>query len=186
MIGEQLKTVLKVDQKVEVFKSLFECETLDGPPKYILEGTATLVKLVCKHHNTIPAYETWMVKFDDDGEAVQRDIRVKLPPTSGMASSLARSPEGKSLLAFMVETGLSNDWADPSGHGITAYVNGKVLNNEIGASEFAKSNQINDEILVYLEHGQTKVILNLNTLLVLASSYVRQQYGVVAEAIENA
>jgi hypothetical protein len=171
-----MKTVLKVGQKVDIY------ERVCGKPA--LEGTATLIKLVTKNHNTIPPYETWIVDFDDDGEPVQRDIRVSLPQASSMASSLARSPEGKSLLTFI--SGLEDGLADPKSNGVTAYVSGKVLGNEVGAKELAGNNQVNDELLVHLECRDEKVILNLNTLLILASSYIRQQYGVVTEAIENA
>jgi hypothetical protein len=102
-----------------------------------------------------------------------------------MASSLARLPENKNLLVFMAEAGLSGDWVDPAGHGVVAHFSGKTLNNEVGAVELAGSRKINEEMLVHLEHGKSKVILNLNTLLVLASSYVRQQFNVAAEAAEN-
>jgi hypothetical protein len=100
-----------------------------------------------------------------------------------MASSLARLPESRNLLAFMAEAGISNDWVDTSG--IAAYTSGKVLSNEVGAVELAGSRKINEEMLIHLEHGKTKIVLNLNTLLVLASSYIRQQFNIAAEAAEN-
>jgi hypothetical protein len=126
----------------------------------------------------------WVVKFEDDETPVERDITIRLPKTSGMSSSLARSPEGKSLLAFMAAAGLSDDWADPSGHGVTAWINGKVLNNEIGAVEI-KGRKVNDEILVHLECPKEKITVNLNTLLILASSYVKLQYAIATEAVQK-
>ena len=171
-----MKTVLKKGQKVEIRK------VCTGE----LEGKAVLVALVKKNHSYTPPFETWMVKFDEDDEPMERDIRVKLPHSSGMASSLARSPESKSLLTFMSDADLSDDWVDPRGHGITAYVTGKVLSNENGAVEVVGRNKANDELLVHLEHGKTGIVLNLNTLLVLASSYVRLQYDVATEAVEKA
>ena len=102
-----------------------------------------------------------------------------------MLSSLARSPEGRNLLLFMASAGLSDDWADPTSHGVTAYVNGKILDNAIGAVELVNGRQVNEEILVHLECANSKVILNLNTLIALASRYIRQQYDVAAEAVQN-
>jgi len=166
-----MKSVLKSGQQVSI----------NQPTG--LEGTATLIKLVRKCHASIPPFETWTVKFDDDEEPVQRDIPIKLPPVTGMASSLARLPESRNLLAFMAEANISNDWVDTSG--VTAYVSGKVLNNEVGAVELAGNRKINEEMLVHLEYGKTKIVLNLATLLVLASSYIRQQFNVAAEATEG-
>jgi len=170
-----MRTVLKRGERVEISK-VGSVET---------EGIATLMQLVRKSHTAIPPFETWIVRFDDDEEPVQRDIPVKVPQVAGMASSLARLPESGNLLAFMAEAGLSSDWIDPAGHGVTARVSGKVLNNEVGAVELAGSRKINEEMLVQLEHGKTKLVLNLTTLLVLASSYIRQQFNVAAEAAEN-
>lgn len=169
-----MKTILKRGQRVEILR----------PFASAVEGTATLISSVRKCHTNIPPMETWIVKFDDDEEPVQRDIAVRLPQTSGMSSSLARSPESRNLLAFIAAAGLSDDWADPSGHNVTAWVNGKILNNEVGAIELA-GRQVNDEILVHLECPGAKIILNLNTILVLASSYVRQQYNVATEAVQT-
>ena len=187
-----MKTVLKVGQKINIYRpSLIDgnvgygVATISNPSgEAELEGIATLVRIVRKNHACIPPFETWIVKFDDDEEPVRRDIHVRLPQTAGMASSLARSPEGRNLLAFAAAAGLSDDWADPSGHGVTAWVNGNVLNNGVGAVELA-GRQVNDELLVHLECAGAKVILNLNTLLALASSYVRQQYDIATEAVQN-
>ena len=176
-----MKTVLKVGQRVDIYYR----EARDISNEAELEGTATLIKLVRKNHMCIPPFETWIVKFDDDDEPVQRDINVKLQQVFGMSSSLARAPESRNLMAFMAASGLSDDWADPSGHGVTAHINGKVLNNEFGAVELIGSRQVNDEILVHLECTGAKLILNLNTLLVLASSYIRQQYDIAAEAVQH-
>jgi hypothetical protein len=176
-----MKTVLKVGQKVDIVR---EESAWGGQQSNMFEGKATTVKLIRKNHTAIPPFETWMVKFDDDEEPVQRDIRVKLPQAPGMSSSLARSPESRNLLAFMAAAELSDDWMDPSGHGITAYVSGKVLSNEIGATELVNG-RINEEMLVHLEHNKAKIVLNLNTLLVLASGYIRQQFDMAAEVVQN-
>lgn len=172
-IGICMKSVLKKGQQVEIKK-----------PSGETEGIATLVAVVRKSHTAIPPFETWVVRFDDDEEPVQRDIPVKLPQVAGMASSMARLPESRNLLAFMAEAGLSNDWIDPTNNGVTAHISGKVLNNEVGAVELV-GRKINEEMLVHLEHGKTKIVLNLNTLLVLASSYIRQQFNIAAEAVRN-
>jgi hypothetical protein len=159
-----MKTILKPGQKVEIYKE-------DG----LIEGTATLIKLVKKCHTADRPIETWFVRFDDDGEIIQRDISVKLISTPGMSSCLARSPEGKSLLTFMSMADLTDDWIDPKGHDVTAFVSGKILDNLVGSNELVGPNQVNEEILIHLEHSDTSIVINLNTLLVLASSYVRQQ-----------
>jgi hypothetical protein len=172
-----MRTVLKRGQRVDIYRPAVMGTVAE------IEGAATLIQLVRKNHTSIPPFETWTVKFDDDEEPVQRDIPVKLPQIAGMASSLARLPESRNLLAFMAEAGISNDWVDTSG--IAAYTSGKVLSNEVGAVELAGSRKINEEMLIHLEHGKTKIVLNLNTLLVLASSYIRQQFNIAAEAAEN-
>jgi hypothetical protein len=172
-----MRTVLKRGQRVDIYRPSIVGVNAE------MEGAATLIQLVRKSHTSIPPFETWTVRFDDDEEPVQRDIPVKLPQVTGMASSLARLPESRNLLAFMAAAGISNDWVDTSG--ITAYTSGKVLSNEVGAVELAGSRKINEEMLVHLEHGKTKIVLNLTTLLVLASSYIRQQFNIAAEAVEN-
>ena len=177
-----MRTVLKVGQRVDITR---EESTGCGYQSTMFEGKATLVKLVRKCHTAIPPFEIWIVKFDDDEEPVQRSIPVKLPSVSGMSSSLARAPESRNLLAFMAAAGLSDDWTDPSGHDVTAYVSGKVLSNDVGAVELTSNNRINEELLVHLEHPGAKIVLNLNTLLVLASGYVRQQFDMAAEAVKN-
>jgi hypothetical protein len=183
-----MKTALKVGQKVNIFKLwsaiTFPNDDLTNRPP-LCEGVATLVKLVRKCYSAVRPFETWIVKFDDDEEPVERDIAVRLPQPSSMASSLARSPESKKLLAFMDITGLSDDWVDPVGHGVVAHVNGRVLNNAVGAVELSGDNQINDEILVHLEHSEYKVVLNLNTLLVFATRYIKQQFDIATEAVQG-
>ena len=150
------------------------------------EGTAVLQSRIRKNYTSAPAYETWMVKFDEDDEPVERVIRVDLPePSSGMLSSLARSPEGKSLLSFMRVTELSHDWSNPNRRGITAHFSGQLLDNEVGPIELTSTGRINDELLVHLEHRDTRIIVNLNTLLALASGYIRQQYDVATEAVQE-
>jgi hypothetical protein len=180
-----MKTILKSGQRVEIFQS--DISSLDFPIPLVanLEGTATLIKLVKKCHTAARPYETWMVKFDDDGEPVQRDIQIRLPYSSGMSSSLARAIESRNLLTFMSSAGLSNDWADPNGHNVTAYFSGKILDNAVGAAELSGSRRINNEILVHLECPNAKIVVNLNTLLVLASSYIRQQIDVATEAVQT-
>jgi hypothetical protein len=180
-----MKTILKSGQRVEIFQS--DISKLDFPIPLVanLEGTATLVKLVERHHTAARPYETWMVKFDDDEEPVRRDIHIKLPYMAGMSSSLARSIESRNLLTFMTCAGLSDDWADPNGHGVTAYIGGKILDNAVGGVELSGSRRINNEILIHLECPKSKIVVNLNTLLVLASSYIRQQMDVATEAVQD-
>ena len=174
-----MKSVLRRGDWCSVYKKQ------QTPSEHLeLEGKAQLVSLVRLCHTSNPPSEVWVVKFEDDETPVERDITIRLPKTSGMSSSLARSPEGKSLLAFMAAAGLSDDWADPSGHGVTAWINGKVLNNEIGAVEI-KGRKVNDEILVHLECPKEKITVNLNTLLILASSYVKLQYAIATEAVQK-
>ena len=172
-----MRTILKKGEQVKIFH----------PPSGTFparqEGTATLIKLVRRNHDSVPPTEVWLVRFDDDGEVVERTIPVSIS-LPGMASSLARSAESKNLLAFMASAGLSDDWADPSGHGVTAWVSGKVLNNEVGAVELAGNRQVNDELLVHLECPEAKLVVNLNTLLVLATGYIRVQYSVAAAATQ--
>lgn len=180
-----MKTILKSGQRVEIFQS--DISALDFPIPLVanLEGTATLIKLIKRCHMAAQPYETWLVKFDDDEEPVQRDIQVKLPYMAGMSSSLARALESRNLLTFMASAGLSDDWADPDGHGVTAYVSGKVLDNAIGAVELSGNRHVNNEILIHLECSKAKMVVNLNTLLVLASSYIRQQINVATEAVQD-
>lgn len=179
-----MKTILKAGQQENIYRPALGA----GDFPITLEGRATLVKLVRRCHTAKQPYETWLVKFEDDDTPVSRDIVVNLP-NYGMASSLARSPECINLLEFMENAGLSNDWADPCGHGVVAYVTGRVLGNDVGAVELAGSRKINDELLVHLEctkdsDANSKIILNLNTLLVMASNYIRQQYDIAAEATQ--
>jgi hypothetical protein len=125
-----MRTVLKSGQKVEILKPLALLESKCFTCPADLEGIATLIKLVRKCHTAIPPSEVWLVKFDDDDEPVQREILVKLPQTtSGMSSSLARSPESRNLLAFMSVAGLSDDWIAPAERGVTAHFSGSVLVN---------------------------------------------------------
>ena len=173
-----MRTVLKRGQRIDICRPFYMGTGTE------IEGAATLIQLVRKSHTSIPPFETWTVRFDDDEEPVQRDIPVKLPQVAGMASSLARLPESRNLLAFMAQAGISNDWIDPAGNGVVAHVSGKILNNDIGSAELV-GRKINEEMLVHLEHGKTKIVLNLATLLVLASSYIRQQFNIAAEAAEN-
>ena len=185
-----MKSQLKRGRRVEIFRYTPPLSQTDQPlfgaRTKELEGTAILQSLIRKYHDEKEPSEIWMVKFDEDDEPVQREILVEVQPKpSGMLSSMARSSEGKNLLLFMKTVGLSHDWSDPTGHGVTAFVNGQTLDNTVGASELTATGQVNCEILVHLEHKNIKIVVNLNTMLALASGYVRQQYGVAEEAIKG-
>lgn len=181
-----MKTVLKKGERHTIVKS---------GSLSVVEGIAELVKPISKNYGSNPPYEVWDVKFDDD-EIVRRMITVKLSPDETeqpkwmlggsccMSSSYARSSESDALVKFMKAANISIDWADPVGHGITAWVTGNALSNEIGAIEL-NGKKVNNELLLHLEHNNEKVVVNLNTLLVLATSYIKQQYDVAKEALRK-
>ena len=172
-------------QKVKIYKDPLE--------KTQFEGTATLLRRVNigEVRTPIPAEcEVWEVRFDADDEArVTRVIAIddKNAFTMSMLSAMARSPEGKSLLDFMVAAGLSADWEDPQGHDVSCDVSGRFLSNKVGPNVLDGSRP-NNELLVHLDidgpstHTTT---VNLNTILALASAYVRQQYGIAEEAVRR-
>ncbi|MFA5767454.1 MAG: hypothetical protein WC919_06015, partial [Candidatus Paceibacterota bacterium] len=63
-----MRTVLKRGQRVDIYRPAVMGTVAE------IEGAATLIQLVRKNHTSIPPFETWTVKFDDDEEPVQRDI----------------------------------------------------------------------------------------------------------------
>jgi hypothetical protein len=171
---------LKRGSRVNVYKWY-----QDGSiPQTDLEGSAVLQTRIRKNYAAQPPYETWMVKFDEDEEPVQRNIQIDMQEeTAGMLSSLARSPDGRDLLMFMKITKLPEDWSDPIGHEVTAFVSGQVLDNSVGSAELTVTGKVNDEMLVHLQHSDTAAIVNLATILALAAGYVRQQYKLASEVV---
>ena len=181
---------LKRGQEIDIYKDPFD--------KTMLEGRATLIK---RQPNTMvltgPPHEEWDVLFEDNESPVRRVIAIEDSKpsvdifTMSMLSAVARSPECKSLLEFMSRAGLTADWEDPPNHRVTASICGRVLDNRIGSNPMYGS-KVNNEILVTLELKDESLreveyitTLNLNTILALASAYIKQQHEIAEAAIKK-
>lgn len=100
---------------------------------------------------------------------------------SNMLSSMARSPMGRSLLEFMDDSGLKEDWENPSDQSVLAWVTGRLLDNQAPASVIVEE-EANEELLLQLKSPHGKCTVNVNTLLALAAAYIRREY-VLAEGV---
>lgn len=100
---------------------------------------------------------------------------------STMLSSMARSPMGRNLLEFMDGSGLREDWEDPSGQSVSAWVTGRLLDNQAPANVIVEE-EANEELLLQLKSPHGKCTVNVNTLLALAAAYIRREY-VLAEGV---
>lgn len=90
-----------------------------------------------------------------------------------MISAVARSKESINLLEFADSNGLHDDWSSSHDEkGIRAMITGMVLDNKNSPSPISKGS-VNTEFLVHLTGPAGKCVVNLSTVLALASAYIR-------------
>ncbi len=100
-----------------------------------------------------------------------------------MLSAMARSPEGRALLAFKEANNLGATWDNPIENGVTARFFGEVLSNGNPATTLLSQNQLNDEMLVVLRSPHGECVQNVNTLLAFACAYIADQYEKVGRSL---
>lgn len=96
---------------------------------------------------------------------------------------MARSPEGRALLAFQEANDLGATWDSPLESGVTARFFGEVLANGNPASTMLGRDVLNDEMLVVLRSPHGECVQNVNTLLAFACAYIKDQYDKVGRSL---
>ena len=99
-----------------------------------------------------------------------------------MLSALARSAACKQLVVFADASQLPEDWEDPGQSGVTAFISGYKLDQKVGSAEFS-GDRFNEELLVHLRSPNVACTINLNTVLALATAFVRDQYAAVEQVL---
>jgi hypothetical protein len=99
---------------------------------------------------------------------------------SKMLSSIARGTEGVALVKFANLHGLADDWHDagqppPGASPISVMVSGSRLDNIFGNLVMVDEGEISPEYLIHLGGNRAKCVVNLATVLAMATAYARQQ-----------
>lgn len=90
---------------------------------------------------------------------------------------------GRRLIEFAERNRLSETWESSPAKDISAFVTGRVLDNQNPAVAVI-DRDLNDELLISLHSPQGDVVVNMNDILAMACAYIREQYRKAGESIK--